>query len=384
MRAKLCFVPRHAWPAAGKQQKMPQNMRSRVLLRLTCSLVPAAQCIESSRLVSYRSLGAFYHHSANLQRYFTNRYHKKVCPSCSRPNILPSIACSYCHHKLTDADIRSVGRDSLRDLVLLRYTNHDQSKELQSRVELLGRRGAQDASSSLEDLLCGLPRRLAVHGHTAGQSRWCVELFRSFDFVVATYPFPASIVHLASIPKTSMYDVRQLRRSHIPLLKSMENKLDTLASLLVDLVVPISLERPPNAHRRKLLSTCGIGAGSSQEANNPGEGPESSLSVAEIRQQLRSMVVFGINYPSEYCQLCLHAIIPPIGNFGIFEAPYFYPLSNVLSDLERCGSAQVVAPSAILSPDSFTMLQTAKERDSIARRLLRTAQVQPSRRALPG
>ncbi|KAL8449025.1 hypothetical protein Emed_003377 [Eimeria media] len=330
---------RACWSSSAKCFRMNRSLH--VLPRkVACSFLAASLQSASG-----------YHHSAELHRYFTNRYHKKICPKCTRPNILPSLVCASCSHQLTDADIRSVGRDALRELILSRQANHDQSSELQSRLTLLERMQQTNASLSLtQDLLRGLPQPLASDGPGHGQARWCEELFRSFDFIVIKYPYPASAIHLASIPKTSMYDVKQLRRSHIPLLKSMQDKLTSLINLMIDLVTITSrvkasrLRVPSRAHQ----STCTAQTEESEGSEDSEREAAAAVPLKDVRMQLRQLVSLGFNYPSEYSQLCLHAVVPPVANFGLFEPPYFYPLKKVLSDLEQRGSVQTFPPSAIL------------------------------------
>ncbi|KAL8275981.1 hypothetical protein Esti_000097 [Eimeria stiedai] len=274
-------------------------------------------------------------------------------------------ACASCSHRLEDADIRSVGRDALRELILSRQANHDQSNELQSRLTSLERmQRTNDSFSTPEDMLRGLPQPLASEGHGHGQARWCEELFRSFDFIVVKYPYPASPIHLASIPKTSMYDVKQLRRSHIPLLESMKDKLTSMVNLMIDLLVITSRRRAPRLRASSpAQSICTAPTGGSEGWKDQGGEAAAPMPAKDARMQLRQLVAFGFNYPSEYSQLCLHAVGPPVANFGLFEPPYFYPLKKVLSDLEHRGSVQTFAPSAMLCPDD-SFLQTAMSYDN--------------------
>lgn len=328
---------------------MRYRFRTTGLLEANYTLKRLCIYSEARFLFPCRLSVACYHHSAQLHRFFTNRFHKKICPTCARPNILPAIACSYCQQQLTDTHIRTIGRDALRELVLARHVNHDQSQDLRARTVLLKKRDGQGASFSFEDLLRGLPQPLAAESRCVAHARRFVELFRSFSFVVATYPFPASLLHLIAIPKASMYDIRQLRRSHIPLLKSMNDKLTSLSSLMLDLLVPMSADRTSNLRpTTTLIDAPGTRLRWSQAGNAVDREPGDATNAADIRQQIQRLLVVGFNYPSEYGQLCMHAIIPPIDNFGIFEPPYFYPLNKILRDLEYCGSAQLFPPAAIL------------------------------------
>ncbi|KAL8427587.1 hypothetical protein Efla_005762 [Eimeria flavescens] len=343
------------------------------------------KCLPQSRafgsLAAHRHSTASYHHSVDLHRYYTNRYHKKVCPKCGRPNILPSTACACCSHRLTDVHICSVGRDVLRDLVLARHANHDQSGELESRLSLLKRGPAGTRLMTFEECLQGLPRPLSADGLGLEPSRGgCVEFFRSFDFVVFAFPFPASLLHLAAAPKASMYDLRQLRRSHVQLLKRMQEKLRCLLNLLIECwaycappgphSLPPQKEEEEEEARSERTSRCSEGEQQPLEDGTP----DQQTSLGSACMQLRRLAAFGFNYPSEYSQLCLHAVAPPIKNFGIFEPPCFYSLSKVLSDLQRCGSVQTFSPSAIFSCED-SLLQTIKSQDVVARRLLGKAEL---------
>lgn len=293
---------------------------------------------------------ACYHHAADLHRFFTNRYHKKLCPCCSRPNILPATNCWKCSQPLTNIHIRSIGRDALRDLIMARHVNHDQSKKLETKIQFLKTQTNKSESFFVKDhFLQGLPQPLAAAHHGLGNpSVRFIELFRSFSFIVAVYPFPIGMIHLVSIPKASVYDIKQLRRSHIPLLKNMKERTKTLARLMLEFVLLPIHENPSFMKSKKLKSN----------ASETEAGREETTEMAcdetkyNLHQQIKEQTIFGFNYPSEYGQLCMHAIIPPIYNFSLFEAPYFYPLNKILKELEVCGSPQVIPPSTILRYNS--------------------------------
>ncbi|OEH79804.1 hypothetical protein cyc_01407 [Cyclospora cayetanensis] len=343
----------------------------------------------SSLLPPSSLASASYHHSAALQRYFTNRYHKKICPKCTRPNILPSPVCVFCRKELTDLDIHPIGRDALRDLVVSRQVNHDQTATLLSKAEKRqkaeggnreeGRVWKSGRVVPLQRALGDLPRPLGVTASFEEcPSQGFTELFRSFHFVILTYPFPSSFIHLIAAPKASIYDIRQLRRAHLPLLLSMREKVAALARSLLDIaVLPASgsLPKPSTAHRG-----CSPGAGKAPVAcvasgdSKKGETMERELIGSDRRRaELHQSMILGFNYPAEYGQLCLHALVPPFYEQGIFQPPFFYPFNKVTKDLETSRSVQVVAPHTLLSMQEDPVLETVKQRDAMARQLLGVA-----------
>lgn len=264
------------------------------------------------------------YHSSQLHRFFANRYHKKVCPKCSRPNILPSMKCAFCCFLLNDGHIHPVGRDFLRELVLQRKSNHDQTSELCRRIsEWMHRKHTPTFNPPLA-LLEGLPR---VCREVKGNQESGVEFVRCFDYIVVGYPFPVSFLHLVAVPKGSFYDIRQLRRVHTTLLKSMADKLKQLSGILLRALVV-----------RRHQDTADISRLTLEEFNSS-EGTKSKLATEELELIKRSLIL-GFNYPSEYGQLCMHAVVPPIRNPGLFESPFFYPLKKVIRDLEHRGSVQ--------------------------------------------
>ncbi|CDJ40517.1 Pv1h14035_P, related, related [Eimeria tenella] len=351
---------------------------------------------------------AAYHHSSELQRYFTNRFHKKICPRCSRPNILPACCCCCCQQQLSDLHIHPVGKDPLCELVLSRHRNHDASSFLLSRLSDSKQLPDSEVPYlSLEAFLNQSPKPLGGHpgvppgsppggppwgapGGAPGESVGFCELFRSFKFVVSVFPFSAAFVHLVGVPKASIYDLKQLRRSHLGLLLKMKEKTELLVGLLVDLHL-----KKLKSEAAEAAAKAGVDGGAdTPEAGcwgvrTPGEAapgrnageqkPQLSkelneLKTKEINSKLKQMTVFGFNYPAEFSQLCMHALTPPFSNFSLFQFPFFYPFNKVAKDLQSRGAVQVVpaaaaAAAAALSEDD-SAVQTVKERDAAARQLL--------------
>lgn len=115
-------------------------------------------------------------HSARLQKFFTNKTHKKYCPNCEKPSALLLEVCSYCGEQLGDEHIAPMKRDPLQ-------------------VALLG---SQDSFE---------------------------ELHRSFHLLLLKNCYPVGQQHLLVLPKTSgFYDIRQLRKKHLKLLETMYQK----------------------------------------------------------------------------------------------------------------------------------------------------------------
>eukprot|EP00927_Polykrikos_kofoidii_P016248 TRINITY_DN17322_c0_g2_i1.p1 TRINITY_DN17322_c0_g2~~TRINITY_DN17322_c0_g2_i1.p1 ORF type:complete len:326 (+),score=19.52 TRINITY_DN17322_c0_g2_i1:102-1079(+) len=190
-------------------------------------------------------------HSAELQRFFTHRTHKKVCPSCGKRGPLLQEACVFCGETLLDDHIRPTGRDPLLDALLRRGSNHD-----------------------------------------SGEFK---ELRRSFEVLVLRQQlFPAGRFHLLSVPTSTCYDLRQIRRKHLPVLRQLRAMgLDCLKELL----------------------------GLPQRAPEP-------------------VAICGFSYPADYNQVHMHIIMPPFRNLAVFDRRVFYPYAEVESDAERRGTVR--------------------------------------------
>ncbi|CAE7811324.1 unnamed protein product [Symbiodinium sp. CCMP2456] len=136
-------------------------------------------------------------HSASLQKFFTNKTHKKYCENCGKPSALLLERCSYCGEALSDSQIAAMARDPLLEAVL-------------------------DAGSSDFD-----------------------ELHRSFELLVLKHRYPVGREHLLVMPKDTCYDLRQLRRRQVPFLKKMYQKaMECLRTLCM---LPEGAPDPPVA-----------------------------------------------------------------------------------------------------------------------------------------
>lgn len=346
---------------------MPIRVRNVFGFPPNCTFVSCRSTLESvlprstllSR-ISFEVQQKYMHHSAQLQRFYTNRYHKKECPRCSRPNIVPVRRCGYCDLLLTDLDIRLVGRDVFRELVASRTPNHTQGNGSVSvvRDQELRNHGASVA----------VPGQHATDREGgakafSGPRTVSAEIHRCFDFLVIAHPYPISALHLSAIPKGTMYDIKQLRRAHIPLLKQMQQRVVQLAPELIDEISQIK-GSPANsvwtADRAVTESAAAVQlAGEGTAPLSTGENTTLSktsgsisppgdvriqkgckLAKSQAKKLMEQSIIFGFTYPCGFLQLNMHAIVPPIKNFNILEAPYFYPLKKVLQDLQNFGAVQ--------------------------------------------
>lgn len=286
------------------------------------------------------------HHSSETHRFYTNRYHKKECRRCGRPNIVPVTRCGYCDLPLTDSDVRLVGRDLLRDLVSARTPGHSQAHGASERKASL------DQPTASHETLCGqgsLPSITSQFKPGAVE-----ELYRCYDFVVIRHPFPVAGVHLSAIPKGTVYDIKQLRRAHIPLLQRMQQQTAVFAAELVNELVATRGMGADAARSYGLLRSDNlppVGASSSSEEANvevhvrnaalpEAPRPHTSVTRSRAKELLSSSVFFGFSYPCGFGQVNMHGIAPPIMNYNMFVAPFFYPLKKVLQDLQEFGSVQ--------------------------------------------
>ncbi len=58
------------------------------------------------------------------------------------------------------------------------------------------------------------------------------------------------------------------------------------------------------------------------------------------RYNVKSKFLAGFSYPSEYNQLCLHVVAPPITNFLLFRKATWYPYKQAQADLFQYGYVQ--------------------------------------------
>lgn len=216
-----------------------------------------------------------YWHSAPLKKFFTNRTHRKFCPSCGKPGALLLEECNACGTALGDEHIRPIGRDPLLEAVV---------------------------GSSMK----------------AGGFQ---ELHRSFETLVVQHQFPTGRVHVLATPKGTIYDLRQLRRKHLPLLQALR------AQGMVCLRSQLGL---------------------------PEDGPEPAAMV-------------GFSYPSDFNQLHLHLVVPPFGSMALFARHVFYSYGEVEAELERRNIVRPHAVSLGNTGEEDRPLQHAEAMDQAAR-----------------
>jgi len=215
-----------------------------------------------------------YWHSVSLQKFFVNRAHKKVCPCCGKPSALLLEHCSFCNEALGDEHIRPTGRDPLVEAVL---------------------------------------------GPSTGGSEGFVECHRSFEVLVLQHRFPVGRQHLLALPKNTCYDLRQLRRRQLPLLRKLRTK--GLACL------------------RERLGW-------------PEVGPEPPA-------------LCGFSYPADYNHLHMHLVAPPFTSTGLFNRFFFHAWEEVEAELERYGQVRV---RPTVDPEGEELLaQRVEALDSAAR-----------------
>lgn len=170
--------------------------------RVACWPPPRREAfgLSANALQRRRSQARSHWHSSALQRFFTQKTHKKFCPACGKPGALLLDACNFCGEELTDEHIGPTGRDALVDT-----------------------------------LLSGVPLR-------GKGERGFRELHRSFEAVVLAHAFPAGRLHLLALPKGTLYDLRQLRRRQLPLLHELRHR--GLACLKQELGLPEAAPAP--------------------------------------------------------------------------------------------------------------------------------------------
>lgn len=202
-------------------------------------------------------------HSAKLQKFFTNKTHKKYC-SCGKPSALLLEQCSYCGASLNDQHIAPMKRDPLLAAVL-------------------------------------------------GENTEFQEMHRSFQLLVLKNRYPVGDQHLLVLPKSTFYDIRQLRKRDAALLEKMYQK--GLECLKVEPGTPVAC---------------------------------------------------GFSYPSDYNHLHLHMVTPPFSSVELFQRHVFYPLPELQLQLQRKG---LVRPHPVLDIEAEEVQrQWIEQMDSWARR----------------
>lgn len=369
------------------------------------------------------------HHSAELHRFYTNRFYKKCCTCCGRPNIVPVTRCGYCDGLLTEGDIHPVGRDVLRELAASRTCLYRRGTPLFGCADVRSSMvpGLYVGSSRSENF-CRTPgfccsQQASAPVRPKFDCSHCIEeYYRSFDFLIISYPFPIATVHLSAVMKGTAYDVKQLRPSHVPLLQRMQRQTITVvegilqASLYLredellqarrstctdvadEFVHPGNLTRGEgsrfarkgshNATREHDISSVARSGSRNQNQSSVRRNAEDSLALStsvtsssshykrrailkKIVEKMKSCIILGFTYPCEYNQVNMHAIVPPIFNFNMLKAPFFFPLKRILEDLKESGSVQVNVREAgnnALGRDAI--LEEAREVDTSIRHLL--------------
>eukprot|EP00922_Rhytidocystis_sp_ex-Travisia-forbesii_P062206 GHVS01092087.1.p1 GENE.GHVS01092087.1~~GHVS01092087.1.p1 ORF type:complete len:536 (+),score=141.73 GHVS01092087.1:111-1718(+) len=342
-------------------------------------------------------------HFASHSRFFTNRFHKKICPNCAKPNILPRDVCTFCQQTLPDSSVRPVDRDPFIDAVLAQPTN-----KYQEQIKKLAHSSPSSSSSNSSRAPPSSPSPPVLSFSQFD------EVHRSFRFLAFHNPYPVAAVHLCVLPKSTLYDIKQLRPSHVKMLKAMCSKVESLLPRLCQealLKVRTQLrERRGTAGGGEEVGWDGMGDWQNGEGNEEASclpfcrplncsvgqesdrrlsphwktssvvsavrtsssvihtphtpssscpksssslSPTSSCSSSSSSSSLCSPLVssildraiFGFNYPSEYNHLCLHVAVPPLlMSCEQFAPPYFYPLTKVVQDLQNFGQVQTFAP----------------------------------------
>ncbi|KAF4692657.1 hypothetical protein FOZ60_012956 [Perkinsus olseni] len=168
--------------------------------------------------------------AAEASRYFGHRTHKKICPSCGLPNLLPVSRCVACGEAVGDGNIRPVGQhDPLLEAVMV----------AKPTPKLPSREGPGLSSPQATEAQSTASRRFTG----AKPSRvWHAD----FDTLVMDCPWPSSTSghHVLGIIKSSRsYDIRCLNRSHLQQLDNLHAQcVEALRqSLVADKGIPTSL-----------------------------------------------------------------------------------------------------------------------------------------------
>ncbi|ORM41935.1 uncharacterized protein BXIN_0480 [Babesia sp. Xinjiang] len=219
----------------------------------------------------------FSHHSAQRGKYYTNKFYMKKCSVCSSWNNLVVTQCVHCLTQLGDSDIR------LRTVDPLCLTANARKQETES--------------STMDYVI----------------------LHRCFDFTIMIQPHPSAAIHLSAVPNGTFYDIKNFRKTHIPMITKMKTRCDAiLRHILTGNAGPDFLKNSVDVTHLRGLT---------QGENNVG----TKSNVNDII----SHAIYGFNYPHSFSHVGMHVILPPIKCFSIFKSPFFYPLSKVLSDLEH-------------------------------------------------
>ncbi|KAK2196626.1 HIT-like superfamily [Babesia duncani] len=215
----------------------------------------------------------------------------KKCPHCGASNSLGVIKCSKCMEPLTDANIR------LRTLdPLCKGANHRKSDNLHQKN----------------------------------------IIYRCFDYTILEHPQKCAFVHLSAIPNGTFYDIKNFRKSHIPMLLKMKAKCQAICLNMLKTII---------AKEKIVAGNCNLNITDDAET------------LSKLKE-LSCKIALGFNYPNAFTHVNMHVILPPIYNFGIFKSPNYYPLQKVLQDLEvfsRVRSYTTLELKKLLETDSHLM-----------------------------
>ncbi|CDR96954.1 hypothetical protein, conserved [Babesia bigemina] len=219
----------------------------------------------------------FSHHSAQRGKYYTNRFYMKKCKACALWNNLSVMQCVHCLTALGDEDIR------------LRVV----------------------------DPLCRTAN--SRRGETENGTVEYVMLHRCFDFTIMVHPQPSAAIHLSAVPNGTFYDIKNFRKTHVPMITKMKSRCDAIIhDVITGHAGPDYLKNSVSVnHLRGII-----------------QAPQRGSKRRKV-SDIVSEAIYGFNYPNNFSHVGMHAIVPPIKCFNLFKSPFFYPLSKVLSDLEH-------------------------------------------------
>ncbi|EDO08192.1 hypothetical protein BBOV_III006310 [Babesia bovis T2Bo] len=228
----------------------------------------------------------FSHHSAQKGKYYTNRFYMKKCSSCSSWNNLVVTQCVHCLTPLGDSDIR------LRTI----------------------------------DPLCRTAN--ARKGEAFIEHENYVILERCFDFTIMLYPQPSAAIHISAVPNGTFYDIKNFRKTHLTMIKKMKERCDMLMKhIIAGRAGPEYLQNDDLVkHLRELTKEARVN--------------QQKITTSDIVQH----AVYGFNYPNRYSHVGMHGMLPPFKSYSVFQSPFFYPLSKVISDLHNLSQVKPYTP----------------------------------------
>eukprot|EP00375_Theileria_parva_P002255 XP_764933.1 hypothetical protein [Theileria parva strain Muguga] len=135
---------------------------------------------------------------------------------------------------------------------------------------------------------------------------------------------PCSFIHLSAFPNGTFYDIKNFRKSHVPLLNKMNEKC---IGIFRDIITGKIVHLVPNTKFSDHF--------------------KSQMSNKSDTDFVLKSAIFGFNYPNTNSHVDMHAILPPIESFNIFKSPFYYPLDKVISDLRIFGHVRQYSPAQI-------------------------------------